>query len=121
MKTSNPFSLRRLEDTLHVLDGLVLPDTVADCPHARPVSLKTSFRGSMKTTAVSFLLISIVLFLPACNAISANALSAIAAVATVPTDTYKNYPHHKKIPTPPRRVLAYRLTKGAREKPFTPW
>jgi len=43
---------RGLEDALHVFDGLGLSDAVADRPHARPLSLKTSFCGSMKTTAV---------------------------------------------------------------------
>src|SRR4029077_6624432 len=61
MKTSNPFSfaalkMRSMFST--VLFSLTLSPTA---PHARPLSLKTSFCGSMKTTAVSFLCIFTVL------------------------------------------------------------
>src|SRR5438445_3069444 len=61
MKTSNPFSfaalkIRSMFST--VLFSLTLSPTA---PHARPLSLKTSFCGSMKTTAVSFLCMFIVL------------------------------------------------------------
>src|SRR5438132_2051571 len=61
MKTSNPFSfaalkMRSMFST--VLFSLTLSPTAA---HARPFSLKTSFCGSMNTTAVSFLFMFIVL------------------------------------------------------------
>src|SRR4030095_11172174 len=61
MKTSNPFSFAGLNICSMfstVLFSLTLSPTK---PHARPLSLKTSFCGSMNTTAVSHLLISIVL------------------------------------------------------------
>src|SRR5712692_6140701 len=59
MKTSNPFpfaalKMRSMFST--VLFSVTLSPTA---PHARPLSLKTSFCGSMKTTAVSSLFISI--------------------------------------------------------------
>src|SRR5215475_12101693 len=66
MKTSNPFcfaalKIRSMFST--VLFSVTLSPTNG---HARPLSLKTSFCGSIKTTAVSFLLMSIV-FAPFCS------------------------------------------------------
>src|SRR5215510_12733148 len=60
MKTSYPFCLAALKIRSMfstVLFSLTLSPTA---PHARPLSLKTSFCGSIKTTAVSTLLICIV-------------------------------------------------------------
>jgi len=63
MKTSNPFffaawKMRSMFST--VLFSLTLSPTA---PHAMPFSLKTSFCGSMNTSAVSFLLIFMVYLL----------------------------------------------------------
>jgi hypothetical protein len=63
MKTSKPLAfaalkIRSMFST--VLFSVTLPPTK---PHARPFSLSTSFCGSMKTIAVSFLLMSIALLL----------------------------------------------------------
>ena len=45
--------LRGLEESREVLDGVVLLDAVADQPQETPFSLRTSFCGSMTTSAVS--------------------------------------------------------------------
>ena len=45
--------LCRLEDSLHVLDGSVFGDARSHASQFAPVSLSTSFCGSMNTTAVS--------------------------------------------------------------------
>jgi hypothetical protein len=56
--------LRRREDAVHVFNGVVLRQALTHQRPGFPVSLSTSFCGSMKTTAVSRRSISIVVSKP---------------------------------------------------------